>query len=94
MNARFRDKIKSAKEAIKQLEKKRKIYMSTKFTDRPWMQIFQKYKDVDKVERQMVVSLIEGIFVYDKKHIEIRFRYSNEINDFLSAFQQDGEVDV
>lgn len=94
MNARFRDKIKSAKEAIKQLEKKRKIYMSTKFTDRPWMQMFQKYKDVDKVERQMVVSLIEGIFVYDKKHIEIRFRYSNEINDFLSAFQQDREVDV
>ena len=41
----------------------------------------------------MVVSLLEDITVYDKKHIEIRFRFGDEIQAFLECFRS-GEVGV
>lgn len=86
IDIQFRDKIRSCEEAIKGLEDRMKIVTTKNMAERPWMKLFKKYEDAEQVDRQMIVSLIDNIIVYDKEQIEIQYRFGDEINDFLASY--------
>lgn len=89
---RFRKNIRSCESTLEELNKRRSIVLTSEITDRPWMKLFGKYENEDSISRQMVVSLIDDIVVYDKKHIEVHFRFEDEMNDFLEHYgQQEAE---
>lgn len=88
LNDRFMEKIQNARRAVKELEQKRKRVMSVETADRPWMKMFQKYQGAEQIDRQMVVSLIDRIVVHDKKHVEIVFRYGDEMGEFLNWYRE------
>lgn len=91
IDLRFREKIKSCEAALEELEERRKIVSTKDMSERPWMKLFKKYENADELSRQMVVSLLDNIVVYDKKHIEVHFRFEDEINDFLQCYGEQGE---
>lgn len=86
IDIQFRDKIKSCEEAIQGLEERMKIVSTKQMSERPWMKLFKKYENAEQIDRQLVVSLLDNIIVYDKKHIEIQYRFGDEINDFLACY--------
>ena len=48
-----------------------------------WMREIRRLGYVDTITRKLVSMLIEKIIVYDREHIEIVFRYKDEINYIL-----------
>jgi len=86
IESRFREKIRSCESALEELNKRRSIVLTHEISDRPWMKLFRKYENEDSLTRQMVVSLIDDIIVYDKNHIEVHFRFEDEMNDFLEHY--------
>lgn len=86
IDIQFREKIKACEAALKELEDRRDIVSTKDMSDRPWMRLFKKYENAEQIDRQMIVSLIDNIVVYDRKHIEIHFRFEDEINDFLDCY--------
>ncbi|MBR3243374.1 MAG: recombinase family protein [Parasporobacterium sp.] len=58
----------------------------------PWIDLYKRYQDVEAMTRQMAISLIQQIDVYDKNHVEIRFRFSDEIRRLRDAVAQEKEA--
>lgn len=57
----------------------------------PWVSLYREYKDMEAMTRQMAISLIERIDVYDKTHIEVRFRFQDEIRRLMDSMQEAAE---
>ena len=53
-------------------------------------QTFLKYKNIDHLERGIVVALIKQISIYEEKRIEVEFNFADQhqrILDFIEANQ-------
>jgi hypothetical protein len=44
-----------------------------------WIEEFRDRLNVEKLDRMLLVSLVDKILVYDDKRVEIVFRYSREM---------------
>lgn len=84
INARFQEKIAAAKEALEQAEKKRDCLLASETIGTDWIELFKEHRNIQKLDRKTVVSLIDHIDIYDKDHIEIQYRYSDELLDIAS----------
>jgi hypothetical protein len=40
---------------------------------------FLKYKNIKKLERNILVELVDAIYVHENKEITIKFRYENDL---------------
>lgn len=43
-----------------------------------WSDVFKKYRWIDKISREVAVTFIDQVFIFDKNRIEIHFRFQNE----------------
>ena len=50
---------------------------------KPWLSDFKKYRNIKKLERNIVVSLIDKIIVHGKNEISVRFKYQDQIQEML-----------
>jgi ssDNA-binding Zn-finger/Zn-ribbon topoisomerase 1 len=92
INARFTEKLHIAQAAHEENEKKRDKILSRESNLRPWMEQFKKYQNIECLERKMMVAIIEQITVYGKEHVEIRFRYADEMQEMFEwAAEQEEE---
>ena len=57
--------------------------MANKTHLKPWVDDLKKYQNITKLERQVVVMLIDQIVVYGKDSIHIRFHYGDEMQEIL-----------
>ena len=79
IHSRFSGKINQAKMAFESLDKKKKALLEYEEKPSDCIESFYKYKNIKKLDRKTVVSLIDHIDVYDKNHVEIHFRYKDEL---------------
>ena len=55
-----------------------------------WMNEFLKYRDLKELTREVAVSLIDQIFIYEKREkessprIEVRFKFEEELEVFVN----------
>ncbi len=49
---------------------------------------FTKYKDIDKLDREIVVSLIDKIYVYEDLKISIKFRFEEEYKELIKMISE------
>ncbi|MEA5009063.1 recombinase family protein [Clostridium tyrobutyricum] len=80
---RYNAKIMKAEKLI--LDRKQEIenIISNKTLTNLWIEHFKKYKNIEKLTRKIVVSLIEKIYVYENGKIDIHFRYQAEYENAL-----------
>ena len=45
---------------------------------------FKKYQNIKKLERSIVVTLIDSIIIYGKNEISIRFHYQDEMQEMFA----------
>lgn len=58
--------------------------LKNKTHTKPWIEAFRQYRNIQSLDRHIAVTLIERIVVFDKKHIEIVFRFQDEMEEMLS----------
>lgn len=49
---------------------------------------FIKFKGISELTREVVVTLVDRIYVYEDKRIRIEFNYRNEIAAYQEIFQE------
>lgn len=55
--------------------------------DSQWIQRFKAYHNIDKLDRRMVVTLIDKILVYEDCRLEIKFQYQADYERTLALLQ-------
>ena len=61
-----------------------------------WLDYFTEHKNIEKLTREVVVSLIREIKVFDKTHIEVVFDFDDCYKECLNVIASQGhsvEVD-
>ena len=53
-----------------------------------WLKVFLDFKDAKELTREMAVSLLEKIEVYEEKRIHIKFRFRKDENSGRAVFGQ------
>ncbi len=56
-----------------------------------WLKVFLNFRDAKELTRDMAVSLLEKVEVYEDKRIHIRFRFRNEYEYLMSRLAERGE---
>ena len=54
--------------------------------------IAKAFENIDKIDRNIVIRLIECIHIYDKTHIQIAFNFKDEYEQTLAALSEYREV--
>lgn len=83
LSAKFTGKVSTARSALKELEEKKLSIQESDVSDLSWLNSFREFRNIKTLDRRTVVTLIDWIDVYDKNHIEIRFRHDDEIREIL-----------
>lgn len=80
----YSNRIASAENAIQAIEKEKEKMVSQNREQCQWIDTFKRYQNVTKLDRRLVVDLVEQIIVDDKKDIRVCFRYDTEYQRLLA----------
>ncbi len=84
MRMKYTRQIEDTEKAINKLQLQRTEISSNHSTDNNWIMQFIKFQGITELTREVVVTLIDHIYVYVYKRIRIEFNYRNEI----AAYQE------
>jgi predicted RNase H-like nuclease (RuvC/YqgF family) len=87
----FESHIENAQKAQESLQKNMEELKKVNVEDIGWVRDIKKYKGIKKLTRRLLVELVECITVYDKEHIKIRYRFSDEFEKLSDAVGTDDE---
>ena len=54
----------------------------------PYFQFFKKYQQVDKLERGLLLELIDTIYIYEGNQIEIKFKFADQQKHILALIKE------
>ncbi len=95
---RFSEKQDAAKVRKTVLLDKKCRLLANKIHLKPWIEEFKQYKDIEKLERQVVVKLIECIEIGSKDEVTVHYRHEDEMKElfeFVGIFGgDDGEMEA
>ena len=91
INRRFTEKLEASEKKMQSLIDAKQEAMRNKPTLKPWIETFRKYQNIEKLDRSIVVSLIDRIIVHDKNHITVVFHFQDEIRNAIALAGLDGE---
>ena len=80
--------IADAQEAVDKLEQQRREIVAKEETNTGWIQQFIQFQGITELTREVVVTLIDRIYVYEDKRIKIDFNYRNEIAYYQDLINQ------
>ena len=63
--------------------------------DSPWIGYFQKFGQIDALNRDVLVRLVERVLVYEDSRIEIVFQYQTQFEQakaVVSSFSENDEL--
>ena len=92
LNASYSDDKKRLENAVKQLEAELDECKNNTSKKLQWVERFKAFENIDKIDRNVVVQLIECIHIYDKTYLQITFNFKDEYEQALSALKEYVEV--
>lgn len=75
---RYKEKGNHLKSKLKELEEKEEKLLLQRPDDTIWLKKILSFEDQESLTREMVVTLIKSITVYDNKTVHIEFQFQNE----------------
>ena len=91
LKKKFVENIEKSNQILLKLDKQKKSLSSKPLLPPDWLDEIRQYGQIKKLNRRMVVMLIERIFIHDKNNIEVVFRYRDEIQDLAAFFREDSD---
>lgn len=77
MQSKIEIDIERLKESIKTIQEEIRLIGKGVENDNPLFKTFLKYRNVKELDRNLLVCLIDKIFVYEDKHIKIKFNFAD-----------------
>ena len=74
----YRGQIEEKQEALRRLEREQRDAAAMGSQNRAWVQVFAQYENVQELDRRLLVALVDKVFIYEDKRVEIVFRYRDE----------------
>lgn len=96
LHAAYEQRKKNAEISIHQIELEMDDVLNRKSKGFVWLDYFTKHQNIEKLTREVVVSLIREIKVFDKNHIEVIFDFDDCYKECLDVIESQGhfvEVD-
>lgn len=87
INRRFSARIAEAKDTLKKITEHREKILRKDTNLWPWMESFRQYQNIEKLDRRVLVALVDHVTVYSKEKIEIIFRFQEEMQQMLACTQ-------
>ena len=85
-------KIQARQHSLVQLQDERKQTVESNQRSVTWIELFKQYENITELQRAVVVNLIERIIIYDAKHIEVVFRYQDQLNSAVQYAERFTEL--
>ena len=70
---------------LEALEKKKEDSVTSDVFESPWLKRLLNLKDIESLDREIVVEMIHHISVYEDKKIKISYNFSNELEHLFSS---------
>lgn len=70
---------------IEALEAKKKDNVTEDIFQTPWLRRLLKLKDIEELDRDIVVEMIDEIIIYENRKIKIRYNFGNELEHLFSS---------
>ena len=74
-------RIQERQKAMVQIKEERLLTVENGERHSEWIDLFRQYENITELQRAVVVNLIERIIIYDAKHIEVVFRYQDQLDE-------------
>ena len=86
MRNKYTGMIEETENIIRQLSADREKSL-TNTTPRDWMASIAKFKGITELSREVVITLVDKVYVYEDKHIRIDFNFRNELAYYKEILQ-------
>ena len=86
MRSKYTGMIEETEDVIRQLSADREKSL-TNTTPRDWMASIAKFKGITELSREVVITLVDKVYVYEDKHIRIDFNFRNELAYYKEILQ-------
>lgn len=87
IKSKFKVQIEKIKEVIANLEKEKAELSTGISVNEPYLQTFLKHKNIDHLERGILVELIDNIYVYEGGGLTIEFNFEDQHKRMLEYIQ-------
>lgn len=84
---KYENDIENLKRNIERLENEKKKYENQKISSNEWIQKFKEQKGITKLSRDIVMELIECIYVHENGNITIKFKFEDEFKRCLEYIE-------
>ncbi|MCI8760847.1 MAG: recombinase family protein [Clostridia bacterium] len=75
---KYENDIERLKENIKRLENEKQKYESQSINSNEWIEKFKEQKGINELSRDIMMELIDCIYVYENRNITIKFKFEDE----------------
>ena len=70
---------------IETLEEKKKESVTEDVFETPWLRRLLKLKDIEELDRDIIVEMIDQITVYENRKLKISYNFGNELEHLFSS---------
>ena len=89
---KYEDDIERLKINIERLENEKKKYENQKVSSNEWIEKFKQQKNITELSRDIIMELIECIYVHENDKITIKFKFEDEFKRCLEYIENNKNV--
>ena len=78
---RYDNDIEILKTSIKKLENEEQKYKNVKKNSNEWLEEFKEQRKIRKLSRDIIVELIDNIYIHENNKITIKFKFQDELKN-------------
>jgi hypothetical protein len=90
LKEKFDHQLEQIEFSITHIKEEIKKYTESTTTENQFISHFLKYKNIDKLTREVIVELIEMIYVHEGGTITVNFKYQDEYQRLLDLLEEHG----
>ncbi|MCI8416676.1 MAG: recombinase family protein [Lachnospiraceae bacterium] len=92
LKAAYREQIAGLTDAMEAATKRRNVLISSFAEASTQVEQFRDYLESPSLDRRMLVSMVEKIYIYPKNRVHVIFRFSDEFERFLGLLPKDSSL--
>lgn len=79
---------------LNNLDKQENKKENIRILNKKWIENFEMSGNINKLDRDIIMELIDFIEIYENKKITIHFKFMDEINEFIDDEKNKKEIDL
>ena len=88
MRAKYSKLIYDTEQSVEKLKRERSEFISDTADNNAWIKEFIRFNGAEELTRELVVTFIDRIYIYENKRIKIDFNYRNELSNMQELLEQ------